>query len=136
MIVKFIAIALVIIIGVSCKESKEERSKKHVNIAIRYNYQNKKDLVLEHLNKAIKLDSENVKAYYYKSVVYMDSKNYKRAIEILDSTIMMKPDYGEAYKQRALAKFYIHDKLGSCDDWLKADSLGVPNLDNRIRHCR
>ena len=49
------------------------------------------------LEKAIKLDSTDIKAYEYLSIVYASLKDYEHANEILDKAILFDPENENLY---------------------------------------
>ncbi|MFH1161545.1 MAG: hypothetical protein V1733_11450 [bacterium] len=38
--------------------------------------------------------------------------------------LAMEPEHAEAYANRGVARQYLNDLAGACEDWNKADSLG------------
>ena len=55
---------------------------------------------------------------------YFWSKNYKKSIDYYNEAIGLKPDYADAYYNRALVYFEIGDKNAGCRDVQKACELG------------
>ena len=120
---------------VACGPSKKEQAMIEFNEGVRLLYK-KNNKAIEHFNKALELNPELVEAIVYRAKVYINNADYNKAVKEVTRAIEKDPNHGDAYKTRALAKFYLDDRDGSCADYLKADELGVPNLENKIRHCK
>lgn len=69
--------------------------------------------------------------YYDKGVILLGQKNYKEALLNFDKAIVMKPDFAEAYNERANAKFdgdiFEKNQPWAWDDYQKAIDI-KPNL--------
>ena len=55
---------------------------------------------------------------------YYQLRNYNAAIEDLNKSIELNPDYSYTYYYRGLAKKYTKDIIGSCNDLKQALDLG------------
>ncbi len=66
---------------------------------------------------------------------YMNFRDYRTAIEFYNKAIESNSKYADAYANRGQCWFYLKDDR-SCRDWMKADSLGKPNLADKIKHCK
>ena len=60
----------------------------------------------------------------------------KDALADYDIAIKLKPDYVDAYYDRALCKQYMNDMQGACDDWRKCKKLGKTEIDYLLEKCR
>lgn len=67
---------------------------------------------------------------------YMNFRDYNTAISFYTKAIESNPKYADAYNNRGQCWFYLNDEERSCADWLKADSLGKPNLSDKIKFCK
>ena len=63
-------------------------------------------------------------AYNNRGNAYNSLGNYKQAIEDYDRAIEIKPDYAEAYNNRALVYLNQGDNISGCRDARKACELG------------
>jgi tetratricopeptide (TPR) repeat protein len=128
-----------VIVGLSlnsCSESKEEKSFKIMNQAIELYHSGHTAKALEMFDEAVRLDENNKEAYYFKATNIVQKGKYEEGIDYLDQLTEKFPEYGKLYKLRAEAKSIIKDKAGACEDWKIADSLGIENLSDRLRHCK
>ena len=91
------------------KKLTKQISKKPENIHIKY-----KELadVRVELSKSIKIIGKRKESYDLRQLAI---KDYNEALKL-------KPDYKEAYINRGIAKKYIFDLSGACDDWVQAFS--------------
>lgn len=72
----------------------------------------------------------DAKLYYENGLNSLKKKDYIRAIGDFTNAIGMKPDYGDAYYQRAQAHRGLADQMGftsseSCLDFVRAMNLGI-----------
>jgi tetratricopeptide (TPR) repeat protein len=66
------------------------------------------------------LFAQTAESYFDKSVIKYNKLNYKEAIRLLDSAIILNSGYSEAYNARGLAKGYIQDYKGAIADYNNA----------------
>jgi tetratricopeptide (TPR) repeat protein len=77
------------------------------------------------IDRAIKIDPRNHLFYNGKGVSQISLKRWDEALANFDSTIKLNPDFGQAYYNRAYAKFFgKNDQAGACKDWQTALSRG------------
>jgi tetratricopeptide (TPR) repeat protein len=76
---------------------------------------------------------ENDEAYYLKIVnSYMDKKEYKIAIEILDKAIALYPENSNFYAFRGLSYKWLNQHKKSIEDYTKAINLNPQNRNNML----
>ena len=83
---------------------------------------NYKGAIRDH-NAAIRLDPENIEAYFNRGNVKSDLENHKMAIEDYDMVIHLKPKgiiLPLAYAKRASAKSEMGDNKGAIKDYTEA----------------
>jgi len=66
------------------------------------------------------LFAQTAENYFEKGVAKYNKFDYKEAIRLLDSAIILNPRYSEAFNSRGLAKGYIEDYKGAIADYDKA----------------
>jgi tetratricopeptide (TPR) repeat protein len=118
----------------SCSDPMEE-SQRHVREGEVLLYQSKIDEAMEQYQEAARLNPENPQALYGVAIVLMNKGRFEEAIEQLDKAIAVKANYADAYYNRGQCHFYMGDRYSACDDWFKADSLGKPNLGDKLSKC-
>ena len=83
-------------------------------------------------------------AYYNRGLEFNKKGNFSRAIDDFDKTIKIKPDFSDAYNDRAISKLQIKDVDGACKDINQAFSMGNEKTKlllkefkkNKINLCR
>ena len=73
---------------------------------------------------ALELDIHNADLYYHRGLAEHALENIPEAIRDYDTAIAYNPRDGTYFFQRGYAKLANGDKLGACDDWYVAGSLG------------
>lgn len=76
------------------------------------------------LSKAIKLDSNNIDAYYIRGQVYRELEDYKNAIEDFNKVIKDSPNAYNAYYSRGLCYQALNQEKEAQADFDKAKELG------------
>jgi len=131
----FSALAIITLFMVACTP-KSELAEQH--------YENGKDLffrndpknALLEFEKGLKLIPNHDRLLYESGNCYMNFREYNTAIDKYSAAIESNPKFADAYFNRGQCWFYLNDRDRSCADWLKADSLGKPNLSDKIKHCK
>lgn len=113
-----------------------EKSDRLVEEGVLLAYYAKYDAAIETYTEAIKYNTENFEAYYYRGNAKASLRRYKEAIEDFSKAIEIHPKYADAYANRGQMKFYLDDNNGACDDWMVAERLGKPNMSDKTRFCK
>ena len=71
---------------------------------------------LRSLNRAIELDPERALSYNARGYVYLRLQSFANAIVEFSSAIRLRPDYANAYRNRAIARQHLGDEKGAAAD--------------------
>ena len=63
------------------------------------------------------------KAYFSRGLSQINLKDYNGAISDYTKAIELDPNEAEAYKNRAISKYYTNDLKGACEDAKESASL-------------
>lgn len=123
------------LIAFSCQDPAES-IRKNLNSGVNELYKGNYTQASQHFNEVLKLDSTNSEAHHNLGLVYNNQQKYDLAMIEYNQAIKFDPKNGEAYKSRAQLWFFYGDRDKSCEDYIKAEDLGVKNLRNFTQHCR
>lgn len=130
----FVVVFIAILIS-SCS-SNLEKSHKYYDAGLEEFHYREYKLAISNFEKSLEYDSENYEAYFYIGNCLMNQGKYQLAIEEFTKAIETHPKYADAFANRGHAYFYLNDIENSCADYLEADELGKPNMEDKIRHCK
>lgn len=65
-------------------------------------------------------DDQMAKEYFNNGCDKVSRKNYKDAIADFSEAIKRTPGFKQAYENRGVAKYYLHDLIGANDDFTRA----------------
>ncbi len=83
---------------------------------------------IQDFNEAIKVNSKNSKAYYWRAFVKHDINDYEGAIEDCNKTIEIDPKFADAYFERGVIKFTkLMDFEGAYSDYSLAIKINPNN---------
>jgi len=78
---------------------------------------------LQSLNLAVKLDPQRATSYNARGYVYLRLRSYANAAVDFSAAIRLRPDYTNAYQNRAVARRHLGDKKGAAADSRRAAEL-------------
>jgi len=78
---------------------------------------------LRAFNQAIELDPHSATAYNARGYVYLRLQSFANAIVEFTNAIRLRPDYANAYQNRAIARRHLGDPEGAAEDSRKAAAL-------------
>lgn len=90
---------------------------------------------IDDLTKVIAIQDTSSRAYFYRANAKFNLKLANEALEDYNKTIELRPDYADAYYNRAFCKQFLGDKTGACHDWELADAFGKPNVKDLLTYC-
>ncbi len=82
-------------------------------------------LVIADLDEAIALTPLNPYLYYNKGIILTEMSEFDSAEKAFDQAIQLKPDFGEAYYNRAFVRLKSGHRESGISDLSKAGELGV-----------
>ncbi len=91
------------------------------------------DLILADLDKAISLTNSNPFAIYNKGVVLLGLGRTEEALDLFNTAIGLKPDFGEAYFNRGYTFFRQGRRTEGMNDLSRAGELGVISAYNLMK---
>ena len=93
------------------------------------------DRALPDLNHAVRHGKDNPAYFYSRANLLVEMRRFEQAIPDYDRVLALKPDYAEAWLDRASAKGAKGDTAGACTDVQKAESLGLKSESLRQKFC-
>jgi len=91
---------------------------------------------VEDLEACLKIDKNNPQVYFMIGNIYTTQRKYDEALEKYNTAIELNKSFAEAYANRGKVWFYLGNKDKRCEDYLKAESLGMPNLEDVTKFCK
>ena len=77
-------------------------------------------------SKAIKVKTDQPKAFYCRGTAKYQLEDYRGAVDDFTKAIECKPDFSNAYVNRAWAYFMLGSKAEAIQDLHRAQELGYP----------
>ena len=127
-------LSIISLMIISCNNPKEE-IRKELNLGVKMLHRGQHTQAIQHLNLVIEMDSTQSEAHLYLGRAFFNQAKYPQSMLEYNAAIRFNEKYGEAYKSRAQLWFVLDNRSKSCEDYIKAEQLGVKNLDNYTRHC-
>jgi hypothetical protein len=78
---------------------------------------------LRSLNRAIELDPQRATSYNARGYVYLRLQSFANALVEFSSALRLRPDYANAYRNRAIARQHLGDQEAAAADNRKAAEL-------------
>ncbi|MBW7847993.1 MAG: tetratricopeptide repeat protein [Bacteroidales bacterium] len=113
-----------------------EKSQSHLLKGIDLTFQAQHSEALVEFNQAIKFNDHSFEAYYYRAACKRNLKDNDGAMADYKKAIELKPDYAEAHFGLGQLYDYLQDRQMACFHYLKAESLGLPNVGDYTRWCK
>lgn len=119
----------------SCTDKKAEIRETYAKAVSEF-YASRYEASIVLLDKVIAAGPDNAEALYYRGSANFNLKNTEQALKDIDEAIRLHPAYAEAHSTRGDIKELLGDHEEACACWRKAESLGKPNLRDKLRRCR
>ncbi len=92
---------------------------------------------LKNFNKDLRLDNSNPEYFKARGKAFYQTKMYKYAIDDLSMSLDLKPDDGEVYYFKGMARYNSGDKQGACSDWKISANYGETRaIEQLINYCQ
>jgi len=132
----FVLVAFTIsLLTISCTSNKE-KAMKLIQQGIEDNNYKRYEDAFQKFEKAISLKDDIPDAYYYRGNYFYNIEKYNNAMSDYNKALLLDSNYADAYYNRGLIKNMNRDKKGCCEDWLKAEKLGKPDMEDKTRWCK
>jgi len=114
-----------------------DKHRHHLDEGIADLYYNRLERAGENFEKALKYHPNSHEAYYHRGNLRRNLKDLDGAMEDYNKAIELNPEYADAYYNRGLLNEFIYNSIqAGCEDFLMAEKLGKPNVEDRARWCR
>ncbi len=130
-----VGVFILSILMVACIPA-EEKAEDYYELGREKAYQNDIKGAQIEFEKGLEYMPKHARLLYEIGNCYMNYRDYHTAIEKYTLAIESDANYADAYYNRGLCWFYLSDREKSCYDWKKADALGRPSLQDKIKHCK
>ncbi|MGM0611943.1 MAG: tetratricopeptide repeat protein [Bacteroidota bacterium] len=132
---KIIIVSIAIFALASCT-NQEEKAKESFRQGLKHLENNQYDAALSKINEAIEYKDDDPRFFFYRGNIYLNKKNYPKAIQEYEQAIKIDSTYADAWLNKGNAIFYkTGNKDTACPYWLKAHKHGQKNLINKIKSC-
>ena len=131
---KIIVLSFVLFLA-SCG-SNPEKSRVFFDKGMDYLYHSQFEEAIEYFDKAIKYDTENHEAYFYRGCAKYNIFQKESALEDYNKTRELNPNYLQAYFNIGLYYRSINDYDMACYYFKIAEAKGRPNMEDYTKHCR
>lgn len=129
-------LGLILVLSFNSCTPPEEKAEMHYETGKRLFFKNNIKGALKEFEAGLKFVPDHARLLLESGNCYMNFRDYYTAIDFYTKAIESNPQYADAYFNRGQCWFYLNDRDNSCRDWLKADSLGKVNLQDKIKHCK
>ena len=119
----------------SCGDN-PEKSTNYQDKGMSYLYNSLFEEAIEYFDKAIKYDSKNFEAYFYRGCAKYNIFQKEAALEDYNKTLELNPEYLQAYFNIGLYYRSINDYDMACYYFKIAEAKGRPNMEDYTKHCR
>lgn len=115
--------------------SRKEKAKSDFAKAVSEFYQSHYQLAKDLFTNCIDAGYNTSESYFYRGSTRFNLKDYNGAIEDLSMAIKVDSMYTDAWSTRGDIYTVLGKKEEGCRDWKKAESLGKPNMRDKVKYC-
>lgn len=133
---KFLLTIFVLFFTITSCMEKEKKALELKVEGINLIYKSKFDDALETLNKSLKYNDKDPETYFYIGAAYFNKNDANKAFDYYSKSIEVDSTFAQAYinRGRIFKNRQQHDK--ACQDWLKAEELGIKTLGEETKFCK
>ncbi len=132
---RILLIISTLLLFISCKSS-HEKSVAYIKEGNEMERNSEFSKAQDLYQKAIDAEPSNPVAWFFLGNSKRNMGMTKESIADYSKAIELDSMFADAYANRGDAKFSLNDRDGSCKDYLKAQSLGKENLDEKTKWCK
>lgn len=113
-----------------------DKSRIYLDKGLDYLYCSQFEEAIENFDQAIKYDSDNYEAYFYRGCAKYNIFQKQAALEDYNKALEINPNYLQAYFNIGLYYRSINDYDMACYYFKIAEAKGRPNMEDYTKHCR
>ncbi len=122
------------VFSLACKDKKAEIRETYARAVSEF-YASRYEVSIALFNEVIAAGPDNAEALYYRGSAYFNLKETDKALADIEEAIRLQPDFAEAHSTKGDIKKLLGKDEEACLCWRKAESLGKPNLRDKLRRC-
>ena len=93
-------------------DSRDEKTL--INLGWAYEKLGKKEKALDKILKSIQIEPFNSENYYAAGRIQSDLENFENAIESLEQSIKLDPEFGDACRAEGATARHVHSRVAAC----------------------
>ena len=90
------------------------------------------ELAVDDFTACIRLNPSYYQAYTNRGIAYYKLREFEKSLSDFDKVVSLNPN-GMAYLHRGNIKDMLEDKAGACEDWSRAEALGVKSASESLK---
>ncbi len=135
-ILRFLVFSILLTGMMTACSNPHEKALRQYKQGIRYLDQGEYEQALASFDEAISIYDQDPSFFHARGNVWMNKKNYQKAIEQYDMALELDKTFADAWANKGTAVFYLTgNKTEACPYWVKAHEHGKDNMYEKIRRC-